>query len=111
MRGATVAREAVPFKKLGFGYAACWYSLISPCSTLLRRTRTAPRSATGGSGSGPDTLAMLCLLSVRRRRCESSTAPDQSGGRVVRVTHPFHPLFGRRFEFEAGRRNWGEDRV
>jgi hypothetical protein len=27
------------------------------------------------------------------------------------VTHPFHPLFGRRFEFVARRRNWGEDRV
>jgi len=29
----------------------------------------------------------------------------------VRVTHPFHPLFGRQFEFVARRRNWGEDRV
>jgi hypothetical protein len=27
------------------------------------------------------------------------------------VTHPFHRLFGRRFEFVARRRNWGEDRV
>jgi hypothetical protein len=27
------------------------------------------------------------------------------------VTHPFHPLFGRQFEFVARRRNWGEDRV
>jgi len=27
------------------------------------------------------------------------------------VTHPFHPLVGRRFEFVARRRNWGEDRV
>jgi hypothetical protein len=29
----------------------------------------------------------------------------------VRVTHPFHPLFGRDFEFVVHRRNWGEDRV
>jgi hypothetical protein len=29
----------------------------------------------------------------------------------VRVTHPFHPLFGREFEFVALRNNWGEDRV
>ena len=29
----------------------------------------------------------------------------------MRVTHPFHPLFGRQFEFVARRRNWGEDRV
>ena len=27
------------------------------------------------------------------------------------MTHPFHPLFGRRFEFVTRRRNWGEDRV
>jgi hypothetical protein len=27
------------------------------------------------------------------------------------VTHPFHPLFRRQFEFVARRRNWGEDRV
>ena len=27
------------------------------------------------------------------------------------MTHPFHPLFGRRFEFVSRRRNWGEDRV
>jgi hypothetical protein len=29
----------------------------------------------------------------------------------VRVTHPFHPLAGRDFEFVAHRQNWGEDRV
>ena len=27
------------------------------------------------------------------------------------MTHPFHPLFGRDFEFVAYRQNWGEDRV
>jgi hypothetical protein len=27
------------------------------------------------------------------------------------VTHRFHPLFGREFEFVVHRRNWGEDRV
>jgi len=27
------------------------------------------------------------------------------------VTHRFHPLFGRDFEFVAYRQNWGEDRV
>jgi hypothetical protein len=31
--------------------------------------------------------------------------------RRVRVTHPFHPLYGRDFEFVARRQNWGEDRV
>ena len=29
----------------------------------------------------------------------------------MRVTHPFHPLSGRDFEFVAFRQNWGEDRV
>ena len=29
----------------------------------------------------------------------------------MRVTHPFHPLAGRDFEFVAHRHNWGEDRV
>jgi hypothetical protein len=29
----------------------------------------------------------------------------------VRVTHPFHPLAGRDFEFIEHRQNWGEDRV
>ena len=29
----------------------------------------------------------------------------------MRVTHPFHPLAGREFEFVAYRQNWGEDRV
>jgi hypothetical protein len=27
------------------------------------------------------------------------------------VTHRFHPLFGREFEFVVHRQNWGEDRV
>jgi Family of unknown function (DUF5372) len=29
----------------------------------------------------------------------------------VRVTHRFHPLFGREYEFVVHRQNWGEDRV
>jgi hypothetical protein len=28
----------------------------------------------------------------------------------VRVTHRFHPLFGREFEFVVHRHNWAEDR-
>jgi len=27
------------------------------------------------------------------------------------VTHPFHPLSGREYEFVEHRQNWGEDRV
>ncbi|HEX9496853.1 MAG TPA: DUF5372 family protein [Mycobacterium sp.] len=29
----------------------------------------------------------------------------------MRVTHRFHPLYGREFEFVVRRLNWGEDRV
>jgi hypothetical protein len=31
--------------------------------------------------------------------------------RRFRVTHPFHPLFGREFEVLYFRRDWGDDRV
>ena len=33
------------------------------------------------------------------------------GAQVVRITHPFHPLFGEEFEFVDLRHNWGEERV
>jgi hypothetical protein len=29
----------------------------------------------------------------------------------VRITHPFHPLCGRKIELICRRRHWGEDRV
>ena len=29
----------------------------------------------------------------------------------MRITHPFHPLCGRRYELICRRRHWGEDRV
>ena len=29
----------------------------------------------------------------------------------MRVTHSFHPLYGRDLEFVTYRQNWGEDRV
>jgi hypothetical protein len=29
----------------------------------------------------------------------------------VRVTHPFHPLFGRQLELVERKHNWAEDRV
>src|SRR4029077_12874053 len=50
---------------------------------------------------------------VRRRRWkELSTAGDaHAAPQVVRVTHPFHPLFGRSFELLTRRKAWGEDRV
>jgi hypothetical protein len=32
-------------------------------------------------------------------------------GVTVRITHPFHPLFGQSFELVSRSRHWGEDRV
>ncbi|NIA16433.1 MAG: hypothetical protein GWP08_20430 [Nitrospiraceae bacterium] len=29
----------------------------------------------------------------------------------MRITHPFHPLFGREYEFVICRLNWGEERA
>jgi Family of unknown function (DUF5372) len=41
-----------------------------------------------------------------------SNAPDSDREqRRFRVTHPFHPLFGREFELVHYRQCWGEDRV
>jgi hypothetical protein len=41
-----------------------------------------------------------------------STAPGRSReGGSFKVPHPFHPLFGRKFDLLTHRRNWGEDRV
>lgn len=41
-----------------------------------------------------------------------SNAPDADREqRRFRVTHPFHPLFGREFELVHCRQCWGEDRV
>ena len=38
----------------------------------------------------------------------SSTAPKGDvAARRFRVTHPFHPLFGREFELEIHKNNWG----
>ena len=38
--------------------------------------------------------------------------PDPAGApRVVRIIHPFHPLFGREYGLVTYRKNWGEDRV
>ena len=41
-----------------------------------------------------------------------SNAPDADREqRRFRVTHPFHPLFGREFELVHCRQCWGENRV
>jgi hypothetical protein len=59
--------------------------------------------------SSPDTRHGPCAPSVRHTRWTTpSTTPDEDDRyRRVRVTHLFHPLFGRDFEFVIHRRNWG----
>jgi len=43
---------------------------------------------------------------------ESSIAPDPCvPGQTFRVTHPFHPLYGRELVLLTSVRRWGEDRV
>jgi hypothetical protein len=41
----------------------------------------------------------------------SACSLSRRSGHLVRVTHPFHPLVGRAFEFVEHQLNWGEDRV
>jgi hypothetical protein len=43
----------------------------------------------------------------------SSTAgcSDNRAAQVFTITHPFHPLRGRRFVLTTRQLNWGEDRV
>lgn len=42
----------------------------------------------------------------------SSTTPDPDDEcRIARVTHPFHPWFGREFVLLGVRQNWSQDRV
>ena len=40
------------------------------------------------------------------------TTPDARGeAQTFEVTHPFHPLYGQRFELVTRRHNWGDARV
>jgi hypothetical protein len=41
----------------------------------------------------------------------STTSNSDDRYRKVRVTHRFHPLYGREYEFVVHRQNWGEERV
>lgn len=41
----------------------------------------------------------------------SNTPDAKNEHRCFRVTHPFHPLFGREYTLLSYQRCWGEDRV
>ena len=71
-----------------------------------------------GSASSLRSCACWTLAGGRpaRLRCstEPSTACDAAGGKYpdwVRVTHRFHPLSGRSFEFVKRCKTWQSDRV
>jgi hypothetical protein len=78
--------------------------LVGPCPDLGAVFPCCQAVRSGACSSG--------LLSPLHCCPASSTTPDPVDRyRRVRVTHPFHPLAGRDFEFVAYRQNWGEDRV
>ena len=52
-------------------------------------------------------MVLSAMALFRVVNCSRSSG-DQ---RTVRVTHPFHPWFGREFVFLAVRQTWAQDRV
>jgi hypothetical protein len=63
--------------------------------------------------TNPNTRVESFRSPVRRSHSqEQSTTRDPTGGtQSFRVTHPFHPLYGREFVLVDRRQTWGEDRV
>src|SRR5258707_10626693 len=87
------------------------------CGLRTRRWpsgRLRPASGSGSRIGGRRRTSPECRATGVR--CEvwikSSTTPNPDDRySKVRVTHRFHPLYGREFEFVVRRLNWGEDRV
>ena len=50
-----------------------------------------------------------CLCVCLTTESTASGTDDLSA--PVRITHPFHPLFGQDLDLVIRRHNWGEDRV
>ena len=66
-------------------------------------TRPSPR-APAGIGRGRRSCGARSITRSTATHAGEATAP-------VRVTHPFHPLFGQALDVVVHRHNWGEDRV
>jgi hypothetical protein len=79
------------------------------CRAAPNSSRTRSRWRQPQTSSRPGTPAGPSAPTARRPRwTESSTAGDrQAAPARVRVTHPFHPLSGREFEFAFRRVTWG----
>lgn len=72
-----------------------------------KRHRPPPRSRTQPKPAGSVGPIYCAAFS-----CTRSTTPrtgDATG--PIRITHPFHPLFGQEIDFVFHRHNWGVDRV
>ena len=55
---------------------------------------------------------MFRSAALRKDETQLSNAPDTTPEcRSFRVTHPFHPLFGREFELINSSCCWGDERV
>lgn len=52
---------------------------------------------------------MTCCAGYSTTESTAPRAGEVTG--PVRITHPFHPLFGQELDFIVHRHNWGEDRV
>lgn len=86
----------------------------------------APRDSARHSGAAPGVVTLRHTRSVwtstppspnapsapHTRSQKQPTTPDPiDGQQVLRITHPFHPLFGREFVLVERRCAWGEERV
>ena len=56
-----------------------------------------------------DSLAQYFQASSYRLSATTGHAGGSSGR--FRITHPFHPQFGKEYDIVARHHNWGEDRV
>src|SRR3569833_547907 len=75
-----------------------------------RADRESGRARPRASATVVPRFATTRLLAFRSQK--QSTARDpQDRVEFFRVTHPFHPLFGREFSLVDLRNTWGEDRV
>ncbi len=83
------------------------------CSAPDTQSGPSADAARRGSAPGRGDRGAGCRPGARRSRwtTPSTTPCPDDRYRRVRVTHRFHPLSGRDFEFVAHRHNWGEDRV
>lgn len=85
-------------------------SSSSTCSGDANRPGFADANAANAASLANLRILITTLTSIPTWTASSNT-PGRADAPRVRVTHPFHPLCGREFEFVRRKLNWGEDRV